>query len=257
MGEEEQSTGQAWLDRLTQVTTEIAGDAGALALTSLVGPAGIVAAPLIRDSLRAFMASADPPAVLRAGWVIAQAGTAAGFENPEDFARVVTDSAGLHDVVVRGMSAAAATASPWKLRLLARALANAASDDANLELDALIVRTAEDVDSAHVQVLARFSWSRRQLGLSDSDEPMESFNDTQIEMAMGDQFGAGLRAMLAGLVRHGLVLQRSSSGGSLGGGGSGTMNWSITEYGRAFLEVLREAGTDPGIFDHEDQMSRP
>lgn len=109
-----------------------------------------------------------------------------------------------------------------KRRLLARVAATALSDDTMVDDSALIIDALRDLDGPHIRALAR---------LADSDPSL------QTEPGARSDFTSVVEkehhAVLAGLTRHGLLLQTVTYDGK-------PVVTRVSDFGRRLLEMLSD-----------------
>jgi hypothetical protein len=187
----------------------IAGALGALAgttaggsLAAIVGAAG--AAPLVVRALARFLEVAIPRKWSNAGAVLDVAAVTA-----ERSAEQLVDDA-LADpkrtlLLAAAIDAATRTAMREKLAALGRAVAAGitATDDAEVDLEALVIAALHDIEIPHVEIV-------RMLGTEDTygdrDRPHipHAWSLYEIEKRQ-PRMGAALEPVLQTLVRHGLL----------------------------------------------------
>ncbi|HST47409.1 hypothetical protein [Jatrophihabitans sp.] len=147
------------------------------------------------------------------------------------------------------LQSAAATSMQSKARAFGRAIANGAltADDAKIDNEALVVRALADLESPHVQVLARI-----QGGTARIPRPGEQRELSEKSLALErlDAHGqaALLQPLLQTLLRNGLVRQ-VALGESWGEepndeDADRTNTWAVTNFGVELLQRLRTAGED-------------
>lgn len=134
-----------------------------------------------------------------------------------------------------------------KLFVLSKTLAVGAAqtdDHHQIALEKTFVAAVADLDSAHLELLERFTMSANENNLGDGspefDEPVSSLNERQLELCMPQLTGL-YDTIVARLVSHGL-LATMTSGGALGGAGTRVRTWSITGFGRTFIGRIVAVG---------------
>ena len=227
--------------RVVAVETVVAATAGSLALIDpIAGVAAAGSAPALAAAVNAVLDRVAARANRRAASVLRGAAEALGTDVSDLQERLHSDPS-REQLLLRTLGAA--ENAPLREKLCAYALALARGsigDGPQVAWETTFVRALDDLDPSHLALLDRFTWSSNRLGLgdgsSDFDRVPEALNPTQLERIANDL--ENLPALLATLQRHGLVASQSTGGGNLGG--SGTVLWSLTSFGRAFLGRLAE-----------------
>jgi hypothetical protein len=161
----------------------------------------------------------------RRGAVIVEAAAARAAIGPEQLVERLLEADDLQPLMARILDAAARTDSAANLQILGTVLGEALSDRPRQIDDYLVIATAvNDLTLAHIRVLEVLE------GPADPDHNDASWTSRTVEEAISDVSTLGIQAALGGLVRHGLVRTES---------GYGALTYSLTEFGRALLDVIR------------------
>lgn len=161
----------------------------------------------------------------RRGAVIVQAAASRAAIGPEQLVERLLEADDLQPLMARILDAAARTDSAANLQILGTVLGEALSDRPRQIDDYLLIATAvNDLTLAHIRVLEVLE------GPADPDQNDASWTSRTVEEAITDVSTLGIQAALGGLVRHGLVRTES---------GYGVLTYSLTEFGRALLDLIR------------------
>lgn len=149
----------------------------------------------------------------------------AGVGDTQTLAARLEASPQLDAMFGRAVEAAARTGLEAKRRLLARAVAAAACDDARLDDSELMIDTLSQLDTAHVRALARLN-----------DEPPISTDDGDISYGTSDVWREQPAAIQATLVRTGAAKWPSRSFVATS---NGQRQEGISNFGRRIVTELR------------------
>jgi hypothetical protein len=220
--------------------------AGAGASIGLVGgPIGSVVgaavAPVLARGLRAVFERYSRRQWARADRVLHLAAELAGIDDEELIERL-RRTPEKEELLVRTVRAAAEAAVERKLVALAKSLAaTTVGGDEEVQWEAVFVRALSDLDTVHINLLERFTWSANALGLGDGGPEFTtspaSLSSVQLAIAVPHLENV-VDAVLATLVRHGLLAFASHTNVTYGGGSPAPSTWSLTPFGRTVLSRL-------------------
>lgn len=226
-------------DALTTATGAVIG--------AIAGPeaavAGAVAMPYVRGALRLALESLNEKRRTRGARLIELAAEEAGIDI-ETLLEKLQDDPNREEILQRTLRVAMESSMEGKLFALSKALASTAiaRTPRVVQWEAMFVRTLDDLDEGHIDLLDRFLWSANKLGLGggqpEFEEPVNGLNRAQLDLVMPDLKDM-VDSMVAVVERHGLIARTERGGGSFGGGGGGPTHWVITTFGREFLARLR------------------
>lgn len=234
----------------------VAGTAGATIGALVAGLPGAVmgsaAGSLTRGALAKAAATIRESREARAEFVVDKAAELGGVSSEELLERLASDPE-RQGLLVASLQAAQDAGTLEKLLALAGSLAAASftAEEATFHWQLSFIRALGDLETPHVEVLRTFTKSSYDNNLAtrptDGEpevpgflEPSLTLNLGQVKMAIPD-LAPLLDSIVATLVRHGLVAERTSSGGmSFSGGGGGPRNptLQITDFGLEFLARL-------------------
>lgn len=174
---------------------------------------------------------------------------ATGME-PVEIADRIAANEPLAEALENGWDAAERTASDYKIRLLARVVAQALTDQAQIDITQLRMQTFRELEEQQVRALALLSGMYEQRRILNSVEQMIEANTRYKGPRKGSQSGASRQlstllgadsenladAITAALERHGLIWNDPP----------GFNGWGLTSYGQHIVQFLREIdhGTD-------------
>jgi hypothetical protein len=147
-----------------------------------------------------------------------------------DLERLLLSSPDARDLLLRVLNTAGATD---KLVCLSLSLADSAYDPTTQHVawENAFVRSIDDLDRLHFELLRRFTRTANDLGLGDGstefDKPIEALNRVQVDMVTTDM--PIVSSLLAVLERQGLV-------------GFDGLYYRITDFGTDVLTRLVEVG---------------
>jgi hypothetical protein len=233
--------------RRRNVAPEMAVATAVAGLAAVDPAAGIAAAglaPVALAGTKAVLERIGARWNARAGSVLAVAAKTAKIDVDELRGRLEA-APEREELLLRTLTAAGNAAAREKLIAYALALANGAmtGDPNEVMWETTFVRTLDDLDATHLDLLRRFTWTSNELGLGNGgaefDNVPSTLNTHQVEMVSKDL--PNLPALLAVLQRHGLLSSETAGGGSFGGGG-GASHWKLTTFGQDFLDRLGAIG---------------
>ena len=219
--------------RHTVTTAPVASVAAGVAV---INPsAGIVAAggaPVVSDGLNRLVDRISDRRRTKQGYILEWAARIAEID-PDDLERSLHASPDIRELLLRVMESAGATDISEKLICFSIALADSVQDPTpeHVALENAFVRTLDDLDQSHLNLLERFTWTSNRLGLGDGsaafDSVPEALNRGQIELVANDL--PIVSSLIAVLERQGLVTFDG-------------LYYRITDFGTAVLDRLDEVG---------------
>lgn len=153
----------------------------------------------------------------------------------ETFLRRVGDDEQLSVLFAMAIDAAQRAYSDAKVRGLARALASAVNDNAQVDESQLMAATISSLEVVHVRALALL---REVEGTSREGVSVEGKTPASALEPM-HLTPEARQVVLATLSSHGLFQEREETQVTWGGG-TPLRSWSVTKYGRAILELLKD-----------------
>lgn len=171
---------------------------------------------------------------LRAQLTVEQVTEAVGIER---LVQRVSESAEFEALLAEALDAAIRSGLEAKRRLLAKAIVNAATDDARLDESQMIVQALRDLDAPQIRALERIRLAEDQAAGSD---PTDSDARQAMREAANQAGGRESEAVVAVLVRTGVVAPPSLIGGGIGVA-------YVSDFGRRLLDSLRSIEDDSDV----------
>lgn len=237
----------------------------AAAVMALPGPAGIVAGalvpPVMSRALKLLDVQFFRQRVASAESVLQEAADLAGTD-PDGFVGLLSDPERLQ-LAGMAVAAGAQTVLDDKIQALGRALATGvlAEDQAVIDDQRLIVAALASMEAPHVRILRVIAeeWPPRMPRWSDQPRWMPA----DVAEALGDAQDPGTIAAILTALEGAHLIQREdvtkktfdayskARGRAIAGGSSSsasfrvpTAAWSVTDFGRRVLELLRDIGVE-------------
>ena len=217
---------------------------------------GAVVAPGVARALRAFIERSTARQWDRADRLIKMAAKLAGVEVDVLFARL-QGTPDREELLLRTLRAAGEASAEHKLVALAKSLASWSAGTAEqVQWESVFVRVIADLDGVHIDLLDKFRWSAKRLGLGEGDPafdtPPTSLNGVELEMVV-PHLKEIVDSVLATLVRHGLLAYSTQTAVTYGGGTALPATWALTSFGADLLDRLELVGD---VLE-DDVSSRP
>jgi hypothetical protein len=211
----------------------IAGPEGGL----IAGTAAAVVQHVVREEMaRRFQRAAD---------VVEIAATEAQMTPEELLERIRADDR-LLELAASVIAAAAETALKTKVRLLGRALARGtlAADDATIDHERFMVDTLAALEAPHLRVLQQINQRYSGYGRRTTPDGQRQAHGWTFEALASRQPGLRpvIRPILSVLTAQALIFDTAV--GTWGYSSGKSERWIITEYGRRFLDLLEERGSE-------------
>ena len=155
-----------------------------------------------------------------------------GQIRPDTLATSLASSSRLRDIFIEAVDAAMSSDWTMKRVLLARSVARAANDGGRIDVEAMLIRAARNVENVHAQLLAYIDANR-----AEGDQAGRVVGGVK-PSELAERFGPDpvpINAALGVLGGEGLALNV----------GLGTFDsveaWGPTDFGKAFLQWLEDA----------------
>ncbi|SRR6266536_4186710 len=152
----------------------------------------------------------------------------------------------LLDLAVRVVAAAAETTLEAKVRALGQALARGtlASDDAIIDMERFMVDTLAALEAPHLRVLQQINQRYSGYGRRTTPDGQRQAHGWTFEALASRQPGLRpvMRPILSVLTAQALIFDTAV--GTWGYSSGKSERWIITEYGRRFLDLLEERGSE-------------
>jgi hypothetical protein len=225
-GGEDASLTPLW-ERIAAVA---AGGAGSAAAGLWLGPeASLLAGPLAAEAMEAALERTRTLRQRNASLMLEEAARIAATSDVSavDLLEGLTSDPARMQLFAAALDAAARAIADAKLRMLGQALANGslAQDDAQLNLELLIVRALADIEAPHLRVLDRMYPRQKKDRYWDAQTPVEGnarafsleelYGNTRTAQISGwtgfPELGEGLDSVLATLRAHGLLEEGTSN----------------------------------------------
>lgn len=210
--------------------------------------AGLVVSTSTAAALQELKAARAERATARLEGALELASREAGLDAATLIETLEATPAG-EDLLVRTLRIAQDAGVGEKLLIASRALASGAlaKDDAEVELEVLMMRAVQDLDMVHFRLLHKFTMSATELGLQETPEhtsPPSALNPLQLVM-VAPELEDVIPTLTAVLQSHGL-LEAIVPGATWADPKIKLVQWRITQQGQILVDRMRAVGEAAG-----------